>query len=72
MPNRRNFILNLLRHDDAYMRRWTVITGSGNGLPLVRRQSIAPTSAEVQSILTRWTNFDEIKIKKRLFSVKQM
>ena len=54
------------------LSRWWVIIGPGNGLSPFRCQSITWTSADLLSIRTLGTNFNEISIKIQTFPFKKM
>ena len=69
------WIVNLLRPNDAYMRRKTYhhfSIGSDNGLALTRRQAIIWTNAEMLLIGFLGTKFNEILIEIHTFPFKKM
>ena len=57
--------VNLVRPSDAYMRQWSNIIGSDNGLSPGRCQAINQTNAGILSIGPLGTNFSEILIEIR-------
>ena len=64
--------LNSLRPSDTYALVNYAITGSDNGLSLVRCLAIIWTNAGLLSIQPLGINFSEISIESQTFSVKKM
>ena len=64
--------VNSLRPSDAYMRRWSTIIGSDNGLSPGRRQAIIWTNAGILLIVPLGTNCSGNLIEINTFSFKKM
>ena len=65
-------LLNLLMPSDAYMRQWTYIVGSDNGLSLGRHHAIISTNAWISLIGPWGTHVSEILIEIHTFSFKEI
>ena len=64
--------VNSLRPNDAYLRQWTNIIGSDNGLSPGPHQAIIRTNNGILLIGPLGTNFSEISIKSQTFSFTKM
>ena len=60
------------REPQIWVRKLTMIIGSGNGLPPVRQQAIIGTNAGILLIRPWGTNFSEILIEIYIFWFKKM